>query len=308
MDPSVERAIAERARSQLSHITRLQARDLGLSARSVNHRVAVGRFEAVGNGTLRMPGTAPTPEAAVMAACLDVRGVASHRTAAWLHRFEGFGRPLPVEVTVRKGSTVRSPLARVHSSTNLGRDDVVLTGGIPTTGVARTLLDLAALVPNDVARTDLIGALEAAVRDKRASDRWLWWRLEELRCRGRNGVSVFESVLAERASLGPTESWLERETLRIIAEAGLPKPTLQRVIRRSGAFAARVDFLYEGPAVVLEVKGKWHATPGRIAADEARVNALQLEGYCVLQFGYRAIIETPRETTSTIAQLLFSNP
>lgn len=305
MDPHIERAIAERASIQLGHLIRPQALAIGCTYTSIAHALRVGRFHAVGSRTLRIAGTPVTPEARIMAACLDLDGVASHRTAAWLHGLEGFGCLGPIEVSVRKGrSATESHLARVHTSTNLVSDDIVTVRGVPATSVARTLFGLAALVSAEVPRARLVGALEAAVRDGRASDSWLWWRLESLRCRGRNGVSVFESVLAERASLGPTESWLERQTLRILCEAGLPRPRLQRVIRRSGRFAARVDFLYEAAGVVLEVKGKWHATPGRIAADEARVNELQLLGFRVLQFGHDSVVRRPSVVTGSVAQAL----
>lgn len=112
-------------------------------------------------------------------------------------------------------------------------------------GVARSLFGLAALVPDQVDRRVVADALGKAVDQGLATDPWLWWLLDKRRCRGRNGVTCFESVLAERVRLGPTESWLERELLTVIRAAGLPKPTTQKVIRRSGRFAARVDMIYD---------------------------------------------------------------
>src|SRR5204862_211126 len=79
-------------------------------------------------------------------------------------------------------------------------------GGIPTTSVARTIFGLAALVP-DVSESDLRDIVDVAIRDGHASDAWLLWRLEKLRCKGRNGVSVLEAILADRDGKGRTESW-----------------------------------------------------------------------------------------------------
>ena len=241
-----------------------------------------------------------------MAACLDVGGVASHRTAGWSHALERMGRPTSLEVVVLKGgTTTTTPLARVHTTTNLDPDDILLVQGVPTTSVARTMLDLSALVPGELGRADLVAAIEGAVRDRKASDRWMWWLLEERRCRGRNGVSTMESILAERgAALGPTESWLERETLRILDEAGLPLPRVQKVFRRKGAFVSRVDFAYEHVPVVIEVEGKVHAGDADREIDADQRNAVQLLGHTVLTFPYGVVVGTPGVVVRTVAEAL----
>lgn len=46
-------------------------------------------------------GVAPTDHQRLQALCLDTGGVASHRSAAWLHGLDGFG-PAPFEVTVTR--------------------------------------------------------------------------------------------------------------------------------------------------------------------------------------------------------------
>lgn len=295
MSPITERAIAERARTQLGLVTRSQARDVGLSRKVVARRLASGSLLALSDEVLAVGGAPPSWERDVMAACLDVSGVASHRSAAWLHRMEGFARPSGIEVVTRKGRrATRSALARVHATTNLTPEDVVSVGGIPTTSIARTMLDLSKLVLHrELDRASLVTAVESTVRERRASDRWLWWLLEERRCRGRDGVSVMESVLAERAHLGPTESWLERETLRILAEAGLPLPRVQRRFTRRGAFVSRVDFAYDDRPVAIEVEGKAHLTPAQAAIDVRQRDELQLMGITILTFTYQHVVDDP---------------
>lgn len=138
----------------------------------------------------------------LLAGCLDTGGLISFRSGAWLHGVGGFAPGAPPEVLVGKiSASYRSPLARVHTTTWLPRADITEVEGIPCTSVARTLFGLAALVPRvplDVVR----GAVDDAVRRRIASDGWLWSRLEQWRCRGRNGVRVFESVLVARAGGG----------------------------------------------------------------------------------------------------------
>lgn len=192
----------------------------------------------------------------------------------------------------------------MHTTTNLSADDLVDIGPIPCTSVARTILGLAALVPP--LEADLVrDVVDRAVRDGMASDRWLWWRLTELRCRGRNGVSVLEATLGDRAGMGRTESWLERETLRLIAAAGLPLPTVRRRIRRRGAFVARVDFAYEGERIVIEVDGHGsHSTRAERAADAARRNQLGLLDFRVLVFTYDQVVCDPATVVADIVDAL----
>jgi hypothetical protein len=300
-----ERAIAERAGQQLSLITTRQLRDIGLSPPAIRRLTASGRFERFGGHTLGIAGVPSTFERRVMAACLDLGAVASHRTAARLHGLDTRRwNPVPVEVTVpkRTGQT-SSELALVHTSTNLRSDDIVIARGIPTTTVARTFLGLAALVP-EITEEDVRDLLDVAIRDGRASDKWIWWLLECLRCRGRNGVSTLELMLNDRAGNGKTESWLEREFLRCIDAGGLPRPLVQQRIARRGSFVARVDFLYE-PRLILEVSGYFtHSSRKQVDADARRRNRLRAIGYEFKEFTHNHVVKDPAYVIRTVTDAL----
>ncbi len=307
MDPTIERAVAERARTQLGLITTPQAIALGLSRSTFHRRVGAGIWVPVGRRTFRLAGAPPGREVDVLAACLDLDAVASHRTAAWLHGLVPW--PGVVDVSVPKGRTVvgvHDPVGRrIHTSTNLPPDDLTRVGAIPATSVARTLMGLAALEPTEVPDRQLADIVEEAVQRRMASDRWLWWLLERRRCRGRNGVVRFEDALAERAELGPTESWLERALLRIIVEAGLPRPFVQRRIRRSGRFVARVDLAYDPGLIVIEALGyRYHATREQQTRDAARAAELQLLGWDVYQITYDQVVRRPRWVADVVRAAL----
>ena len=229
MEPCIERSIAERASQQLGHITRRQLRGLDVDWRRERRLVQSAWLAPVGERTFRLGGVPRTFDGDVMAACLDTGGVAGFRTAAKLHPLESKPwEPVGIEVSTVKGHQItHSSLARIHTSTNLGRDDVTTVRGIPVTSIARTIFDLAALVP-EVALDDVRNVVDVAARDGRASDGWLGWRLEKLRCHGRNGVSVLEAILAEREGKGRTESWLERTFLAVLERAGFPLPKVQQ--------------------------------------------------------------------------------
>jgi very-short-patch-repair endonuclease len=307
MDPTIERAVAERARTQLGLITTPQAIALGLPRSTFHRRVGAGLWVPVGRHTFRLAGAPPGRAVDVLAACLDLDAVASHRTAAWLHDLAPW--PGVIDVCVPKGRTVvgvHDPTGlRIRTSTNLPPDDITVVGAIPTTSVARTLMGLAALEAVEVPDRQLLDVVEEAVRRGLASDRWLWWLLERRRCRGRNGVVRFEDALAERAQLGPTESWLERAVLRIIDEAGLPSPVVQRRIRRRGRFVARVDLAYDPGMIVVEALGyRYHATREQQSRDAARAAELQLMGWSVYQVTYDHVVRKPRWVADVIGAAL----
>lgn len=309
MDLITTRAIVERASSQLDLITRSQLHDAGLSKHALHRARRSGLLVPVGRRTFSLAGRPATFERRAMAACLDTGGVASHRTAAALHGLHGFPPPQAIEVTIphhRRHPT--SDLATVHATTNLPADDLVEVGPIPCAGLARTFLMLAALVPEvpaDAIRT----AIGDAAREGRVSDAWLWWRLEELRCRGRNGVSALEDILRRRQCLGPTESWLEHTFLERLEGAGLPLPQVQRRISRDGRFVGRVDALYPEHRLVIEVEGhRHHSTREQRAADESRRRQLVLAGYRVLVVTADEVVHHPDRVVADVAAALAERP
>jgi very-short-patch-repair endonuclease len=311
MNHSRRNAIDSLASRQHGYLTRAQLQDLGIKRSTVLRWVRAGLLYQVGGRTFRLAGAPVTQRGIIAATCLEFDGVASHRSAAWLHDVDG--HPGLIDVTTRHRPTRnRTQLARidgvdvrVHSSTSLPQGDITAVYGIPVTSVARTILGVAALVPEEVTPRQLADLTGRAVDRRLARDPWLWWLLAQRRCRGRNGVLAMEQVLAERARLGPTESWLEREFLRILELHGVMLPKTQRVIRRAGRFAARVDFLFEDEDLVVEVLGyAFHRTPEQMAADLARANAIQLSGRRILQFVTSQVVQTPAMVARMVAEML----
>jgi len=297
----LRRTLLVRAADQRGLLSRSDLADVGVTDSQLWRLQQDGTLIRMGKRVFRAGGVSLDGRSRLLAACLDVGGVASHRSAAWLHGLRGFGT-CPGPEVVRQGGNahLRSPLAVVHHTTWLPDDDVSSAEGIPCTSVARTLFALAGLVP-ELTHDQVRGAVDDAVRLGQASDKWLWWRLEKLRCRGRAGVAIFEDILVARAKQGPTESWLERELLRLLDEAGLPVPVCQARIARRGAFLARVDFLYPDARVIIEVSGAVaHASAAQRAADARRRNALLSMGYLVLEFTYEQVVGTP---AAVIAQI-----
>lgn len=267
-----------------------------------------GDLVAVGPNAHRMTGFPLTARQAVMLACLQFDSIASHGTSGALNGLSACClSPIHVLGTRRIRARGADVPVTVHTTTNLPSDDITTVDGIPCASVARTLLLLAGAPRADEAVVR--GLVDEAVRDGKATDPWLWWRLERLRCRGRGGVTMLAAILTARAGGEVTESWLERRFLELVAEAGLPTPKCQQRVDHDGAFAGRVDFLYAPHRLVVEVLGHaFHATPAQLTADAARRTRLQLAGYRVIEFTYDQIVRDPIQVIAMLAEALGLRP
>lgn len=292
--------INDHAEGQRGLITRADLRRLDVTRHQRARLERDGTLVLVGSTVYRVGGTVLDDRARLLAGCLDTGGLVSYRSGAWLAGIGGFRPGAKPDVLVEgSGASYESRSARVHTTTSLPPDDRYDIDGIACTSVARTLLGLAALVPQ-VPLVQVQNAVDDAVRQRLGTDAWFWSRLERLRCRGRRGVTTFEGVLSARVD-GQTESWLEREFLRILRFAGAPLPRCQARIQARGAFVARVDFLYEDARVVVEVTGAVaHGSQQQRAADARRRNDLARLGYFVLEFTYEQVVGDPERVVADI--------
>ena len=259
--------IARLAASQHGVVSRTQLLAAGVTRRQIERRVerAVLRpihrgVYAAGHGVLSQEGIWM---AAVLAAgegaCLSFWSAAS-----LLAMRQGRG----------PRSHVTSPRARRSSRSiafhraALPEDEVTEENGIPTTTPARTILDLAALLPAP-SLTRMVGA---AGPGEGAS-------LSELldRYPRKPGVAKLRAVLAKPIPM--TRSDLEAELLERFAKAGLSRPLVNASVE-----GYEVDFVWAEEGVIAELDT--YATHGsRIAfeTDRARDRRLAAAGWRVVR-------------------------
>jgi predicted transcriptional regulator of viral defense system len=161
-------------------------------------RVANGELERLGPGLYRIAGSPSSWHQRVLTACLGGgdQCVASHRTAAALHRFDGFS-PRTIEVTVPRSVRYRTALAVVHQSLDLEPRDCCHVGPIPVTTPSRTLIDLGAV--KGWQRVE--EAFDGAERDRTTARIAVTDRHREIRKRGRRGVGPMAVVHTVRSAL-----------------------------------------------------------------------------------------------------------
>jgi len=279
-----DRAIAELARTQHGLVTRRQLLGLGVGRAAVVRRLGAGRLHQVHRGVYTVGHPLLTREGRWLAAVLACgRGaVLSHldAAAAWGLRSHHRG---PVDVSVPPGARRERPGIRIHRAP-LAPADVATKERIPLTSAARTLVDVAAVLP----RRAVERALDEAKYLRALGPRELSTTIE--RNRARPGGRVLAAVLADHV-IGSTltRSELEERFLAVCAANGVPSPEVN--VRLLGL---EVDFLWRAARVIAETDGYTaHGSRSAFERDRRRDVRLQAAGYSVLRFTYRQVVGDP---------------
>jgi very-short-patch-repair endonuclease len=272
-------ALAALAAQQHGIVSMQQVLQAGLTDAQVRRLVAGGWVERAAPRVLAVAGAPQTWSQRLWAGVLSLgpSAVVSHRAAAALHGFDRAHRA-SVEFSLPRTSRGRSSPFVVHTTRVLPPLDRVRIDGLPVTSATRTVLDLArARVPE----RELAAAIDSAVRLGSSAPSVLAARLAELRGPGRWGCRRVDELLVDAGGHSP----LERAFLRLVREAGLPRPATQRVHRLGTRTVARVDFLFEPYDLVAEVSGRrGHASDDERARDAQRRNELQAMGRTVYEY------------------------
>ena len=300
----IERKIAGRAEKQHGLVTRDQALAAGCTESAVWNLVRAGRWQALAGGVYRLSGTPATWAQRVLAAVLAAgpSAAASHRSAAALLGIPGFDRQGAPEVTTPRTRRCRAPDAVVHRWRPFPDHHVTVIQGIPTTRVARTLVDLAGVVPPQ--------RVERAVDNCLAGGLVTFGLLQEaftdLAGRGRKGVGCMRALLAARGPLyvAPA-SELEARFLELVARGGLPDPVRQVDLGDDIAWIGRVDFAYPDVGVVIELDGRrYHSSLLDREADARRDAALLAADWRdVIRLGWDDILHQPGEVVARLRAL-----
>lgn len=279
------------ASAQHGVVARWQLVALGLSRRAIEHRIAKGRLHPVRAGVYAVGRPGLSRHGVWMAAVLSCgrTAVLSHRSAAALWGMVRMAED-SIEITARRSSCLQQPGIRVHRRPALPEDDIAVRDNIPTTGVVRTLLDLAADLPS--------GRLERAINE---ADRLDLVAPGELRAalgayRGQRGVARLRQML-DRHTFRLTDSELERFFLLLVDEVGLPRPSTQQRIN-----GFKVDFYWPALGLVVETDGlRYHRTPAQQARDRLRDQAHTAAGLTPLHFTHAQVRYEPAYVRTTLA-------
>lgn len=288
---------------QFGLIGRRQARQAGLSDRSVDRRLATGEWVRVLPAVFRLASMGTTWQQMPIAAWIwgGEGAVISHRAAARFHGLEGI-QHAPGEIYVRNPRRSPSPEVHVHRSVALAPRDLVRIDGLMATSLDRTLIDLGAVVSAQVVEQSLEYSLKCGlttIPKVRA-------RTSELLVPGRPGPGVLRRILDARdPASAPIESILELKLLRVIRAADLPLPQAQYKLFDGKRFIGRLDFAYPDLGIAIECDGYgFHSGTDSFQRDRDRANWLTSNGWLVLRFTWDDVKKKPRQVANQVARVL----
>jgi hypothetical protein len=298
MEPRLLSQVSDTMRTQHGLISLEQLTRLGVTRAELRTAVAHGWLAPAGPRVYRSPAAPDTLDLqrSLGLLVLGPRAVLSHRGAASLLRFD---RSIDVAefTVVLPAHGARLPFP-VHTTKSLPPIDRVFVDGFACTSATRTIIDLARL---RVGRFELEAAIDSAVRSGWCSPSALQHRLAGLRGPGRWGCRRLDRLLLDSGG----HTMLERRFLALVRKAGLPRPTPQVIHRRDGRAIARVDFLFDGLGVVVEVSGrKGHSSPAERARDAQRRNELQELGRLVYEYTWEQVTEREAWVADTLRNQL----
>lgn len=266
--------VAKIAAKQLGLITRAQFLAAKGTVGALEARLARGALVRIAPRVYLIGGAPRTWRVELLAGLMSLgkKAVVSHAAAAVLLGFDGFSED-QLEYTVPSGIRARAA-GTVHRSRQLRKVDFqTVDKHFRCTTASRTIIDLAGSA--SITDAQLEKAIDSAVRDGRSSPAYLHKRLSALRGRGVAGVRRVEATLVDAGG----HSYIEREFLRLMRKAGLPRPRTQVIHRRDGKTFARVDFEFRPLPLVVEVSGRrGHVTERDRDRDARRRNELQTNG------------------------------
>jgi very-short-patch-repair endonuclease len=292
MSRDQEERLAALAVVQHGLVTRRQLRDLGLTPRTIERLAARGRLRRVHRGVYQV-GPLAGPWAAEMAAVLAIgRGArTSHESAARLWRVvPGHEASSPVDLVVVGGGATARPGIRIHRVAWLPSDECAVVERVPTTSVARTLLDLA----TRLGRRDLEQAIGLAERERLV-------RPDDLRTvlgrhPNRPGAAALRALLDDQAEPAVTDSEAEELFLSLWRETGLVQPLVNASV---GPY--RLDFYWPDHHTAVEIDGfRHHGTRSRFEGDRQRTTRLAAMGIKVIPVTWRHLTKHPGRTIADI--------
>lgn len=328
MDPSIEndvgfagnesasdfrqrtQALTRLAASQFGILSRQQLLEAGFGRRLIQSRVESLRLFRIYPGVFSVGSADLTTKAQLVAAVLAGGPCAaiSHRTAAahWgLCHLPGG----PLEIT--RSSSPDNPNTKlewspdqfrrrltIHRSRIFGPDEFEIHKGVRTMTVARTLLDVSAIVDereldsiyNEAERQNLV-----EIRQVREMVR---------RGRGWKGVGKLRRVLD---SWDPqsvyTKSDMELAFLAICREHSIPAPSVNILIA-----GMEVDCLWPERRLIVELDSlRHHRSPRSIERDRAQTIELEDLGFRVLRLSHAMVFKRQSDTAKLVTRRLASS-
>jgi predicted transcriptional regulator of viral defense system len=284
----------ELASRQHGVVSTRQLREVGYGRNSASKANRVGRLRRLHRGVYAVGHERLSWKARCMAAVLacttkEAPAVASHTAAGWLWGLL-WRSPTSFHVTVPTQRHRRRRGIVVHSSP-LVSAELAEIDGIPVTGLPRTVLDLAPMLPSGWVE----GAIERA-EEHGDFDLSEFEALLDRRDRDPAAKQLREVLAVYRDDPALTRSKVERRFWDLVREAGLPAPSMNCPV---AGFELDAYWEPERFAVELDVFGT-HGSRAAFERDRMRDDDLLLHGIEMIRV---TGVRLRREPEATIARV-----
>ncbi len=293
-----ERKLMPHRRRQHQLFTLEQALEAGYTRPAVRRRLAAGTWLEVDARVYRVAsGSRLDARQVLLARILAVGGIASGASAAALYGLVPFPRE-PAIVTSRTAA-VRPRGTRLTDS--LPDSDLTMVDGIRATRPARTIIELATIMPREAFED----VFDRAVVSKLVTMDRLEKRARELQAPRRPGCAVVLRLLDERhPELGRARNEMEAKVLRALDRLGAPRPRVNLPVILRGERRI-IDFAWEAPKIALELDGFVpHSTRTVFDDDRVRRNLFTAEGWRMYHVTKAALQRSSREALALVLEAL----
>jgi hypothetical protein len=200
-----------------------------------------------------------------------------------------------VEVVIPRRSSLSRRGIVVHCHPTIDADERTVHDGIPVTTVARTLMDVAAVVGRDPLRSAIKQAEVLHLFDLFAI-RTLLKRHPHHR-----GARAFREILRSWADPERTRSDLELEFVAVCARHHLPRPLM------NGSFEGmEIDALFPDHGIAVELdSGRFHDNPLQREDDYEKRARLEAAGWRLVAFTSRQVFDDGGAFPAEILRRLF---
>jgi very-short-patch-repair endonuclease len=295
----MDKQIAAFAAAHHGVATHGELRALGLGTKAIEHRLSIGRLHRRHKGVYSIGHTLLSREGRWRAAVLASGAVAvlSHGDAAALWGLApAKGRLIHVTRPSTSGRDPDPARIRVHRVGTLQPWECTITERIPTTTVARTLLDLSAQLRSRAMEDVIAQSLRLHLFDLLAVRRCL---AEHPR---QPGAPALRRLLDELAGHDAADlrSMLEVLLYQLCEDHGFPRPAVNARVE-----GVLVDFYWPHKRLAVEADSyTYHSMPSSFESDRERDQQLTLAGYTVVRFTYKQVTRQRRTVAARILALL----
>lgn len=293
-------AVVALARRQHGVITARQLYTRGLAPRTVSHYAAIGWLHRIHHGVYALaPAPLLRPCGRRLAAVLvcGPGAALSHKAAADLHGLLPYtGARIDITVSSRGGRA--RPNLQIHRCATLRPQDTTAIQNIPTTTVARTLLDLAQTLP----RVTLVRALDRAMTLSLFDLSALEEQLTHNHARKAAAARLNKALANYRPRAAPTWNQLEERFLALVSAADLPEPEIQTYLDlHDGEPMIQPDFLWREEKLIVELDGwGFHGGRAQFERDRRRDQRAAAAGFRTVRVTWDQLSGEPARLISTL--------